>query len=151
MLTPQVGEVSVDSTAQSKPTAARLPAKPSKRISLGSKRLKASELALTATLREKVSSALAPIEAWATIETPEAYLEARVGKYIAGLEMLLERSLELSDIAMARGLIGDLIRLTKIGRAKADLNITGPSKLRDETDFTKIPTDKLRELLGRQE
>lgn len=150
MLTPTIGTLIAETTSTEPPstTLGKKPARRSKR-SIG--RVRASELALTTTLREKVSSALAPIEAWATIDTPEAYLESRVGKYIAGLEMLLERSLELSDIAMARGLIGDLIRLTKIGRAKADLNITGPSKLRDEIDLTKIPTDKLRELLGRQE
>lgn len=115
------------------------------------KLVKASELKIVRDLHDKVASALAPLAAWETIAEPEAYLESRVGKYIYGLEQLLELSIEHNDFEATRGLTLDLLRLTKLGRAKADINLNSINKLREGQDMTKVDTDALRELLGKRD
>ena len=116
------------------------------------KRIKASEVILTAAeadgMRKVIGLALAPIEAWKAVENAEAHLEGRIGLYVAGLEELLEKTVRMNDIQGARGLLNDLIRLTKIGRPKADINVAGISKLRDEADFSQMSTEMLRKALG---
>lgn len=115
------------------------------------RRVKASEIAIAEDVRTAVSYALAPIEAWKAVENAEAHLEGRIGLYIAGLEELLEKTVRMNDIQGARGLLNDLIRLTKIGRPKADINVGGLSKLREETDFSQLSTEMLRKALGLSE
>ena len=95
------------------------------------KLVKASELKIVESLKAKVASALAPLEAWETIAEPDIYLESRVGKYIYGLERLLDLAIEHNDFEAIRGLTLDLIRLTKLGRAKADINLSSVNKLRE--------------------
>jgi len=113
------------------------------------KRVKASEIVVTNKLRAVVSSALTPVEAWENIPTPDVYLESKVGKYLRGMEEVLNRAVEMNDLQMTRTLLLDLLKMTKFGRPKADVNIGGVSKLRDEEDFSKVSTDKLRALLGK--
>lgn len=115
------------------------------------RRVKASEIVLAQEVRDAVSVALAPIEAWKAVENAEAHLEGRIGLYIAGLEELLEKTVRMNDIQGARGLLNDLIRLTKIGRPKADVSVSGISKLREETDFSQLSTEMLRKALGLEE
>lgn len=115
------------------------------------KLVKASELRVVSELRAKVSSALAPLAAWETIAEPEIYLESRVGKYIHGLESLLDIAIEHNDFEAVRGLTLDLLRLTKLGRAKADISLTGMNKLREGQDMSKIDTDALRAILGKKD
>jgi hypothetical protein len=112
--------------------------------------VKASELKLVADLRSKVASALAPLAAWETIAEPEVYLESRVGKYVYGLERLLELAIEHNDFEAVRGLTLDLIKMTKLGRAKADINLNSINKLREGQDMTKVDTDALRAILGKR-
>lgn len=93
-----------------------------------------------------IENAIAPIDAHEDMESPELYVERRLGKYIHILEAMLNQSLLLGNFDRAQSLTNDLIRLTKMGRAKAEIAI-GPSKLRDETDFSKWDTDKIKELI----
>ncbi len=113
------------------------------------RRVKASELTLSAGVRAAVGRVLAPIEAWEAIESPDIYLESRTGVYIRGLELLLEKAVDEGDRAEVRGLLLDLLRMTKVGRAKADLTLAGLNKLRPESDLHGVDSDQLRELLGR--
>lgn len=111
---------------------------------------KASELRMVGQLKQAVSKALAPLSAWETIAEPEVYIEARLGKYITGLEMLLSRALENNDAEMARALTLDLVKMTRLGKTKIDLNAVGVNKLREEIDFKKADTKLLMETLGRK-
>jgi hypothetical protein len=101
-------------------------------------------------LKEAVSKALAPLSAWETIAEPEVYIESRVGRYISGLEMLLEQALANNDMDASRALTLDLIKMSRLGRSKIDLTSTSVNKLRDEMDFRKVDTSKLTEILGRK-
>lgn len=115
------------------------------------KLIKASELKLVKSLTDKVSAALAPLEAWETIAEPDVYLESRVGKYVFGLERLLDLAIEHNDFEAVRGLTLDLIKMTKLGRAKADVNISTINKLRESEDLTKVPIEELRKILGKKD
>jgi len=102
-------------------------------------------------LKEAVGQALAPLKAWESIAEPEVYIESRLGRYISGLEMLLEVALKHADLDAARALTLDLIKMTRLGKTKVDLTATSVNKLRDEIDFRKVEIDELRRLTGRSE
>ena len=93
-----------------------------------------------------IDEAIAPIDAHEDMDSPELYVEKRLGKYIHILEAMLDRALLMGRHDQAQALVNDLIRLTKMGRAKAEVNL-GVSKLRDETDFSKWETDQIKNLL----
>lgn len=88
-----------------------------------------------AEIKMVIERAIAPLESWPTVDNPENYIESRLGKYIKLLEGMLDRALVLGHIDRAQSITNDLIRLSKLGRAKAEVNINGPSKLRDEINF----------------
>lgn len=113
------------------------------------KRIKASEIVVTKALTTAISRQLAPMDAWETIDAPDVYLESKTGKYLRGLELVLEKAVELNDLSMVRTVLLDLLKMTKMGRPKADVNVSGLTKLRDETDLSKIDTEQLRQILGR--
>lgn len=108
---------------------------------------KASQITWTPKDIEAVQKALVPFEALELIADPDVYLESSAGKYVAGLEMLLKRALESNDIEMSRMLLLDLVKMTKIGRSKADINVGALSKLRDEVDYSKLKTEDIEALL----
>lgn len=93
-----------------------------------------------------IERAIQPLESWPTVADPEHYIESRLGKYIKILEGMLERSLMLGDIDRVEALTLDLIRLSKLGHAKADVQI-GVSKLREELNFGQLNTEAIREKL----
>lgn len=113
--------------------------------------VKASELRMVGQLKAAVEKTLAPLAAWSEIAEPEAYIESRLGKYITGLEMLLETALRNNDLDASRALTLDLIKMTRLGKTKVDLTATSVNKLRDEFDFRSVNTDELRKQLGREE
>ena len=115
------------------------------------KRVRASEIVLAERTRGAIERALAPIEAWREIQAPEAYLEARTGKYISGLEELLNAAWAEGDKEMCRQLLLDLLRMTKIGKAKAEVTLAGVNKLRPEQDLSSVNMESLLEALGRKE
>jgi hypothetical protein len=112
------------------------------------KTVKASELKLRTSEIAKVRAMMAPLEAWEAISDPDIYLENRSGKYVRGLEMLLEKAIELNNLDMVRGLTLDLLRLTKLGRSKAEVSLMGGSKLRDEVNFRDMTPEQIKAVMN---
>jgi len=94
---------------------------------------------------------MVPIEAWREIEAPETYLEARTGKYISGLEELLKVGWDEGDKEFCLAVLLDLLRMTRLGKAKAEVTLSGVNKLRSEQDLSSIDTAQLLKALGRDE
>ena len=90
---------------------------------------------------------LDPIALWPNISKPESYLEERAGKYIALLEGLLDRALETRDVDAARVLALDLLKMTPIGRNKAEININ--KNLRDEISLDHLDPEMLENITKR--
>lgn len=75
---------------------------------------------------------------------PKEYLEGRVAFYIALLERLVGVGADRGDPYFVKECLDALLKMTNIGRAKMDVNMTGTlSKLRDEIDFTKMEKEDL--------
>lgn len=110
--------------------------------------MKASSLELVEEIRDEYSRQLVAFENWANIDQPDLYVEKQTGKYVYGLEHLLETAVKENDIDRARAILNDLIRLSKMGRAKADIEIKGPNKLRPERDLSALPLELLRQAAG---
>src|SRR5260221_13174136 len=116
---------------------------------MAKKLVKASEITVAAAVKAEIERLLVPFESWESVSNPESYIEDSLGKYIKGIEMMLSKALDLNDIPLSRALTLHLIKLSKMGRAKADVSI-GVSQLRDELNFSGVETEKLKELLGRE-
>jgi hypothetical protein len=88
------------------------------------------------------------LEAYESPETPaETYLEARSGKYVRMLEGILDVAAQLGMFDLARVTLVDLLRMTKVGRAKADVNLGG--KLREEHPLTHLTDEELKNLVSK--
>ena len=109
--------------------------------------VKASELKLAKSVSEHIGKLLIPLEAWEAVANPDIYLDNRAGKYVRGLEMLLESAIAADDIELTRMLTLDLIRLTKLGRSKADVNIMSGGKLRDEISFKEKSPEEIEAII----
>lgn len=116
------------------------------------KLVKASEMDLIKAAQKAVKQFLVPFDQWEKLDNPEAYIDIQSGKYVKGLEMLLERAVEMNDMELSRALTLDLLRLSKLGRSKADINVIGGelSKLRQEETFSGVDTKDIRKMLGRE-
>jgi hypothetical protein len=103
-----------------------------------------------AEIRAIIEEAIKPLNDWEEIQDPERYIETRLGRYIHLLEGLLDRAAALGDMDRVHAIALDLIRLSKLGRSKAEINV-GVTKLREEKDFSKLGTDEIAKLLGEVE
>lgn len=88
----------------------------------------------------KGSRAPIPIDDLLPIDgDPATYLEGRVAFYIALLEELIRRGADTGDAYFMKECLDALLKMTKIGRAKVDMEVSGGlSKLRDEIDFSSM-------------
>ena len=74
------------------------------------------------------------LDAYEAPELPvEQYLDNRAGRYAKMLEAIVDVAAQLGMFDLARVTLVDLLRMTKVGRAKADLTLG--TKLREEMDF----------------
>ena len=81
---------------------------------------------------------------------PATYLEGRVAFYIALLEELIRRGADTGDAYFMKDCLDALLKMTKIGRAKVDLNVGGGlSKLRDEIDFSGMTKEELEDFVAK--
>jgi len=83
-------------------------------------------------------------------EDPKSYLEGRVAFYIALLEELIRRGADRGDIYFMKECVDALLKMTTIGRAKVDMEVSGGlSKLRDEIDFSNMSKDDLEAFVAK--
>lgn len=83
-------------------------------------------------------------------DTPtETYLDAQSGKYVKMLEALVEVGRQSGLVEFTAATLFGLLKMTKVGRQKIDVNSTTVSKLRDENDFKNVSDEDLAKLLGK--
>ena len=75
----------------------------------------------------------------------EQYLDTRAGQYITMMEEIANVAAKSGMWDMARATLVDLLRMTKIGRAKADISVD--SKLRDETPLKHLTEEQLNAIV----
>jgi|ERR1700722_1806562 len=96
----------------------------------------------------EVVQLLNSLEAYESPETPaEVYLDGRAGKYVRMLEGILDVAAQLGMFDLARVTLVDLLRMTKVGRAKADLTLGG--KLREEHPLSHMTDEELKNLVSK--
>ena len=96
----------------------------------------------------EVVAVLRKLDEYDSPETPvEQYLETRSGKYAIMLEGIVDAAATAGMWDLARVALVDLLRMTKIGRAKADLNIG--AKLRDEIPLKHLSDEELHGLVDK--
>ena len=83
-------------------------------------------------------------------EPTESYLERRSGRYVRVIEDTIDKALALGMIELASSLSLALVRLTKVGRAKAEVSLAGVPRLRDEADLSEVGIDDLARAIGRK-
>lgn len=90
---------------------------------------------------------LSALDTYESPETPaEVYLDGRAGKYVRMLEGVLDVAAQLGMFDLARVTLVDLLRMTKVGRAKADLTLGG--KLREEHPLNHLSDEELKSLVS---
>jgi hypothetical protein len=96
----------------------------------------------------EIVSLLQKLDAYEAPELPvEVYLDNRAGQYTRMLEAIVDVASELGMFDLARVTLVDLLRMTKVGRAKADLTVGG--KLRDEHPLTHLSDEELKNLVSK--
>ena len=96
----------------------------------------------------EIVAVLRKLDEYDTPATPvEQYLESRSGQYAVMLEGIVNAAAEAGMWDLARVALVDLLRMTKIGRAKADLNIG--AKLRDEIPLKHLSDEELHGLVDK--
>ena len=100
-----------------------------------------------AEIQAIIEEAIRPLNDWEAVQEPEKYIETQLGRYISMLEGLLNRAASLGDADRCHQIVLDLIRLSKLGRSKAEIEI-GVNKLRPELDFSGLSTEEILKQLG---
>lgn len=90
---------------------------------------------------------IAPLDTWDTIADPKGHVAAMAGKYLAMYEGVMNYCMQTGDIALGRAMLLDLMRLTEVGRQKADLHV-GPA---GEIDLSHLNESELLKLVGKED
>lgn len=91
---------------------------------------------------------LQKLDAYENPATPvEVYLDSNAGKYARMLEAIVDVAAQCGMFDLARVTLVDLLRMTKVGRAKADINLGG--KLREEHPLTHLSDEELKNLVSK--
>ena len=81
---------------------------------------------------------------WPVISDPVAHIESQSGQYLAMYEGVMDYCMQSGEIELGRAMLLDLLKMTKVGRTKADLAVT-PIQ---EVDLSHLKNDDLLRLVG---
>lgn len=95
--------------------------------------------------RIELSEYLRELDKWPVLAEPENYLDRQAGRYLRILEGLIGYSLAVGDILTTRLLVNDLLRLTKLGRPKVEIGLTGGES--EAIDLSQASEEDLRKLV----
>jgi hypothetical protein len=96
----------------------------------------------------EIVAILRALDQYDTPATPvEQYLDTRSGKYAVMLEAIVDAAASAGMWDLARATLVDLLRMTKVGKSKADVNII--NKLRDEIPLKHLSDEELHGLVDK--
>jgi|SRR5579885_595981 hypothetical protein len=102
-------------------------------------------------LIKKTVLRLAALDEYANPTDPtDVYLDNRSGRYVKMLEDLVDLAAEHGLLELVQSTLFGLLRMTKAGRSRADVNVSGVTKLREEFDFSNLDDESLKKALGRE-
>lgn len=83
-------------------------------------------------------------------EPTEVYIENQSGRYIKRLEALVDLASELGQIETESAILFGLLKMTKLGRTKTDVVVSGGvSKLREEGNMKSFTDEELAALAAK--
>lgn len=84
-----------------------------------------------------------PMAEWPIIQMPAEHVETQVGRWLAMFEGIADYCIQIGHLDLGTRMLMDLIKLSKFGRPKADLNL---QTSRVEMDFSKLSEDELNKI-----
>lgn len=84
------------------------------------------------------------LDNWPAPADPVAYIEDQAGRYVAMYEGLMNWMVEHGQVGEASVLLLNLLKMTKVGRTKADLHVNPLG----EVDLSHLKDDDLLRLVG---
>ena len=98
----------------------------------------------TALVQEVSPGVIPLLGEWPVIADPVAHIESQSGQYLAMYEGVLDYCMQSGHIELGRAMLLDLLKMTKVGRTKADL-VVAPVQ---EVDLSHLKNDDLLRLVG---
>lgn len=97
------------------------------------------------SLREPPEQHFPPMSEWNAVQDPTAYAELRSGLWVAMYEGIADRLCQAGQLEAGGQVLLNLIKMTKVGRPKADINL---GKTMAEVDLSHLSEEELVKLIG---
>jgi hypothetical protein len=87
---------------------------------------------------------IAPLDLWPALTNPKEHVAAQAGRYLAMYEGVMNYCMQIGDVALGRAMLLDLLRLTEVGRQKAELTMAA-----GEVDLSHLKEEDLLQLVNK--